>query len=134
MVDDRDRFAGAVWIFRSENSGAAGNGPYIGGLRGDFRGALLSGGAALARLASCRSIKHVSVPVFYPQNIIAWSHIRHSAMNVGQSFYRRILVFTTFFGIFVFGSVAYSFVLLAMNSSGVDTLIVSPTPIMHVVG
>jgi hypothetical protein len=38
------------------------------------------------------SARVVSLPLLYPQNVVAWSHIRGAAADMGRSYYYRIQV------------------------------------------
>jgi uncharacterized membrane protein len=55
----------------------------------------------------------VSIPILYPQNVIAWSHLRMCTMDIGRSYYYRIMLFTSFFAIFVLFSVLFLFFIVS---------------------
>jgi hypothetical protein len=78
------------------------------------------------------SMLHVSLPLLYPQNVIAWSHMRSTAMDMGRSYYYRIMIFTTLFASVVGASVVFLFFMLAHSfQMNADTVIVRACPSTH---
>jgi hypothetical protein len=69
----------------------------------------------LRREVTDSSTKQVSLPLMYPQNILAWSHMRYAALDIGRSYYYRIMIFTAFFALFVAGTVIFLFFLLSQS-------------------
>jgi hypothetical protein len=51
----------------------------------------------------------VGFPLLYPGNIISWSHIRMCVLDIGRSFYLRIMLFTSFFAVFCVFCIVYLF-------------------------
>jgi hypothetical protein len=68
------------------------------------------------------SAQHISLPLLYPQNLIAWAHIRSVTLDHGRSFYQRILLFTSFFGLYVLGAVIYLIASVALSWDKQDNL------------
>jgi hypothetical protein len=97
------------------------------------------------------SLHNVSLPLLYPQNVVAWSHIRGAVADMGRSYYYRVQVrgqrgrarplgfplppspprhnpvttpsqiFTLFFGVYAIAAVVVLMLTVASGSRTIDT-------------
>lgn len=68
----------------------------------------------------------LSVPILYPQNIIAWSHARHAILDLGRSYNYRIQAFTAFFGLYcVLAVIVLFFTVLAVQQQSLQTMVIA---------
>jgi hypothetical protein len=44
-----------------------------------------------------KRVQHLRVPVFYPQNLLSWLHLRNTASDFGRSYAMRIQLYTLYF-------------------------------------
>jgi hypothetical protein len=83
------------------------------------RHALLSDDDVRAHILA-PSAMHVSLPLLYPQNLIAWSHVRQAVNDLGRSYYYRIQLYTSFFFLMVVTAVIFLFFVLSRSQGGGD--------------
>lgn len=70
-------------------------------------------------------VTHVRLPVFYPENLLVWLHVRNTTADLARSYSMRIQLYTLFFALLVgFIVVGQGIIFFGATTSGKETLVI----------